>query len=128
MAVVVAAAVGAGCVTVSMHDTRPVEILVTSTATQSPVPSATVKIEYSVWNSYGVLYKLRVPEPAEGATDSTGRVTLPLATFSERIWVGVTGARPFEIDASAVSEGSTKVAYDGTGSVPMYNVRFTPKR
>jgi hypothetical protein len=57
------------------YSTRPVEIQVTRTDTGEPAAGVPVKV------SYASMLVLNQPTDVQGTTDSTGRVTLPMADF-----------------------------------------------
>jgi hypothetical protein len=92
-----------GCVVVSMHSTRPVEVHVTDRITHESVSGANLSINYC-YDSYGVFYVLRVPEDASAWTDSNGLAVLPMATFGYGIVFRVAG-RHFEITPSLIRHG-----------------------
>ena len=79
-----------GCVVVSMHSTRPVEVHVTDRSARELVPGADVSIQYS-YDSYGVFRVLRMPEGASARTDPKGVAVLPMATFGYGITFRVAG-------------------------------------
>ena len=79
-----------GCVAVSMHSTRPVEVHVTDRATHQPVSGAAVSIVYS-YDSYGLFHVFRVPDAASAQTDSNGVALLSMATFGYGIVFSVAG-------------------------------------
>ncbi len=92
-----------GCVVVSMHSTRPVEVHVTDRSTREPVPGADVSIQYS-YDSYGVFYVLRMPEDASARTDPNGVAVLPMASFGYAITFRVAG-RYYEVTPSLIRHG-----------------------
>lgn len=79
-----------GCVAVSMHSTRPVEVRVTDRTTGKPVRGADVSVAYA-YTSYGIFHVFRVPKPATARTDASGAAVIPLATFSYDISFYVAG-------------------------------------
>ena len=81
-----------GCVAVSLHSTRPVEVRVTERDTGKPVSGAPVKIWYG-YTGYGVFYVLRVPKPASATTDERGIAVLPMADFFQNTAFDVAGER-----------------------------------
>lgn len=81
-----------GCVLVSMHSTRPVEVRVTDRTTGKPVTRARLEIRYG-YIGYGVVWVLRVPEPASARTDDNGIAVLPMADFFQDIDFTVNGER-----------------------------------
>src|SRR5256885_8447356 len=72
-----------GCVAVSLHSTRPVEVRVTYRGTDKPVSGVLVETWYG-YIGYGVFYVLRVPKPASALTDERGVATLPMADFFQQ--------------------------------------------
>src|SRR5688572_17038235 len=73
-----------GCVLVSMHSTRPVEVRVTQKDTGIPLTNLPVKIRYS-YTGYGAIWVLRMPEPTSAQTDVDGVAVLPMADFFQNI-------------------------------------------
>ncbi len=92
-----------GCVAVSMHSTRLVEVHVTDRATHQPVSGAEISIVYT-YDSYGVFHVFRVPDAASAQTDSNGVALLPMATFGYGIVFHVAG-RHFEITPRLIRHG-----------------------
>src|SRR5258705_1562221 len=81
-----------GCVTVSMHSTRPVEVRVTDRKTDKAVSGALVETWYG-YTGYGVFYVLRVPKAASAQTDERGVATIPIADFFQDSVFKVNGER-----------------------------------
>ena len=92
-----------GCVVVSMHSTRPVEVHVTDRSTHEPVPWAAVSIQYS-YDSYGVFRVLRMPDDASAQTDRKGVAVLPMATFGYGITFRVAG-KYYKVTPSLIRHG-----------------------
>ena len=126
-----------GCVLVSMHSTRPVEVHVTDSLTHEPVSGANLSIQYC-YDSYGVFYVLRMPDDVSACTDSNGIAVLPMATFGYGIVFHVAG-RHFEVTPSLIrhggyASGGGLLSRDPrTGEVLSTNpapfvVQLTPKR
>jgi hypothetical protein len=92
-----------GCVVVSMHSTRPVEIHVADRATHQPVSGAEVSIDYS-YDSYGVFHLFRVPNAASAQTDSNGVALLPMATFGYGIVFRVAG-KHYDVTPTLIRHG-----------------------
>ncbi len=64
----------AGCL--SVHATRPVDVVVTHADTGEPAAGVRVEAVYGFY--MGMIRPLNKPGPADGTTDADGRVTLPL--------------------------------------------------
>ena len=92
-----------GCVAVSMHSTRPVEVHVTDRATQQPVGGAVVSVVYT-YDSYGVFHVFRVPDAAATQTDSNGVALLPMATFGFGIVFSVSG-KYYDVTPNLIRHG-----------------------
>jgi hypothetical protein len=92
-----------GCVAVSMHSTRPVEVHVTDRARHEPVCGAEVSIVYT-YDSYGVFHVFRVPDAASAQTDSNGVALLPMATFGYGIVFRVAG-KHYDVTPDLIRHG-----------------------
>jgi len=92
-----------GCVLVSLHSTRPVQVRVTERETAKPVTGASLKIRYG-YTGYGVVWVLRVPESASAQTDEQGIAILPMADFFQNINFTVNGER-FGLDKELIRRG-----------------------
>lgn len=123
-----------GCVAVSMHSTRPVEVRVTDKEGNRPVAGAKIEISYT-YTGYGVFYVLRVPEPASAMTDEQGTANLPMADFFQKIIFKVNGER-FSLNKELVRNGGLPEGgwwagrSDGTTihHAPPYIVELTPEK
>jgi hypothetical protein len=93
-----------GCVVVSMHQYRPVEVSVRRKDTGKPLANASVRVTYDTPIGYGVYYVLRVPGPVSGTTDEHGAVILPMADYTHAIRLFVNG-RYFGVDRDLVVRG-----------------------
>jgi hypothetical protein len=92
-----------GCVGVSMHSTRLVEVRLTDRLTSKPVTNAEVSVYYG-YHSYGVFYLFRVPKPANARTDNEGIAILPSATFGSDIAFSAAGAR-YQVTPDLIRHG-----------------------
>lgn len=120
-----------GCVFVAPREDRTVLVSLEQFDSRSPASSRSVRVEYALWNGYGIVFNRYEPDAAEGITSADGSVLLPLVAYSERIWVRIEGAGPFEIDANLVRSGGERLAYARRTKasdpvVPVYVVRFRP--
>jgi len=122
-----------GCVAVSLHSTRPVEVGVTDRNTEKPVTGALVETWYG-YTGYGVFYVLRVPKPASAQTDERGVATLPMADFFQNTVFKVNGER-FGLTKELIRHGGFPRG-GWSGGVdrdhmiyhpPPYVVQLTPK-
>jgi|WetSurMetagenome_2_1015567.scaffolds.fasta_scaffold1440302_1 hypothetical protein len=92
-----------GCVVVSMHSTRPVEVHVTDRTTHEPVVGADISIVYS-YDSYGVFRVLRMPDGASARTDLQGVAVMPMATFGYGITFRIAGSY-YEVTPALIRHG-----------------------
>src|SRR5256885_12580966 len=92
-----------GCVAVSMHSTRPVQVRVTDRATGQPVADAKISVDYW-YDSYGVFHVFRVPKPATAQTGGDGVAIIPLATFGYGINF-VAAGKDFRVPPELIRHG-----------------------
>lgn len=112
-----------GCVAVSLHSTRPVEVRVTEREAGKPVSRALIKVHYAQPAGYGVYYVLRIPKPETARTDANGIAIIPLATFSHSIIFTVNGER-FYLNKKLIRQGGTPEGQHWKGPII---VQLTPK-
>ena len=123
--VAVVAAVCTSCVSVSLHDFRSTEISVRDVHTNLPAPNLLITVDY-FYDSYGVFYKLRVPDRVEARTDENGKVQVRLANWSQRIWLNLGERSALVIYADTVQTGGEFASFPSGVSGNVYNVRFRP--
>lgn len=123
-----------GCVTVSLHSTRPVEVRVTDQKTEKPVSGALVETWYG-YTGYGVFYVLRVPKAASARTDERGVATIPIADFFQNTVFKVNGER-YGLTSDLIRHGGSPRGGYWAGvdrdhmlyHPPPYVVQLTPKK
>lgn len=111
----------AGCLVA--YSSRPVDVEVTRTDTGEPAVGVPVKA------SYGYMMVLNPPASAEGTTDASGRVTLPLADFLAGPSI-TAGTTRYAVTADGVRTGgalSYKSSANPDEPNPTYAVRLVAR-
>ena len=125
-----------GCLTVSMHATRQVQVQVTETQTGKPVSGALGWVYYSKDRDMPVLHTFRVPETAGQFTGSDGTAELSMADYSGAIIFKV-NTNEFLVTKQLIWEGGLLKPYwpyvVGRDGIPLQHtatltVKLTPKR
>lgn len=125
-----------GCLAVSMHSTRSVQIRVTEAQTGKPVSGALVWVYYAKDWDMPVLHTFRVPETAGRLTGSDGTAELSMADYSGAIIFQVNSNR-FLVTKQLIREGGLLEPYwpyvVGRDGIPLQHtatltVRLTPKK
>ena len=65
-----------GCISISFHSYKPIDISVLDAKTDAPIANAKVLVQYP----HGPI-TINYPENISGTTDESGRVTLKIASY-----------------------------------------------
>lgn len=111
------ALVVSGCVGISMHSTRPVEVRLTEIPSGLPIRQTDLTVTYE-YDSYGCFWLARTPPPSSAITDDDGRATILVADFRYSITLEA-GKYRFSLSRALVRSGGTQ-AIQAAYVIPPY--------